>query len=175
MMSGSEAVSLPVNQSVNKNCIPPNPSLPPSIHLSFHPSVQLFIDTSSLHPYTSPVSPCLRLFINWSIHQFIPSSISLTPSPSTYPSIHPSVVHPTNLVSIEPSVHPSIHPPTHPSILPSRIPLSIFMTFCPSIYPSNYCFWGGCPLLGPKSTGMLGRQKNDPQILVLNFSKPIPL
>ena len=34
---------------------------------------------------------------------------------------------------------------------------------------------GGGGFSGPKSTGMLGRQKNDPQILVVNFAKPIPL
>uniref|UniRef100_A0AAZ3NV25 Voltage-dependent T-type calcium channel subunit alpha n=1 Tax=Oncorhynchus tshawytscha TaxID=74940 RepID=A0AAZ3NV25_ONCTS len=97
--------------------------VPPSIHLSLHPSLHPSISLStppSIHPSLSPpLPPSIHLSLHPSLHP----SISL----STHPSIHPSLSPP-----LPPSIHLSLHPSLHPSNSLSTPPSSIHLSPPPS-------------------------------------------
>lgn len=95
----------------------------PPILISTH---QFRLVSAKEHTYSKPLVWCAlgshvlatlsnHLFICLSTypstHQGIPSILSFTNHPPTYPSIYLS-----NYPSINPSIHPPTHPPTYPSI-----------------------------------------------------------
>jgi len=90
------------------------------IHFSFHPTIQLFIQTSTSSSDNLPIYLFISLFIQPSlfssnhpplhpnIHLFIPTSISS----SKHPLLHPSIflfIHSSPASSNHLSFHPTIH------------------------------------------------------------------
>ena len=115
------------------------------IHFIFtppvHPSLDVSVIYSALHPFTSPFSPnlpvlglhcILQSFIqlfNPSLHSSVLHSTLLSFNPPFSPSLHPSVLHSTLHSSTPPfrqSLHPSVLNSTHQSFNPP---------FSPSLQP----------------------------------------